>query len=54
VKKRYEVREEYDDVLAIDMGARWIATSVALSTRETTFHGENVRRIREHYSNNQK
>lgn len=49
VKKRYEVREEYDDVLAIDMGARWIATSVALSTRETTFHGENVRRIREHY-----
>lgn len=49
VKQRYEIREEYDDVLAIDMGARWIATSVALSTRETTFYGEDVRRIREHY-----
>lgn len=43
MKKRYEVREEYDDFLATDMGARWIATSVALSTRETTFHGEDVR-----------
>ncbi|WP_336361998.1 hypothetical protein [Halalkalicoccus salilacus] len=48
-KRAYEVQETYSDVLAIDMGARWIATSVALSTRETTFYGSEVRRIREHY-----
>lgn len=48
-KRTYETREAYSDVLAIDMGARWIATSVALSTRETTFYGSEVRRIREHY-----
>lgn len=49
VKRRHPVREEYEDLLAVDMGARWIAVSVALSDRETTFYGADVRRIREHY-----
>jgi hypothetical protein len=40
VKKRYDVREEYDGVLTIDVGAWWTATSVVLSPRETTFNGE--------------
>lgn len=48
-KRKYEVQEQYSDVLAIDMGARWIGVSVALSDRETTFYGSEVRRIREHY-----
>lgn len=49
VKRQHPIREEYDDLLAVDMGARWIAVSVALSDRDTTFYGEDVRRIREHY-----
>lgn len=43
------VREEYDDVLAIDMGAHWIATTTFLSDRKTTFYGAEIRRIREHH-----
>ena len=49
VKRSVTVQDEYDDVLAIDMGARWIATCAFLSDRKTTFYGEKVRRIREHY-----
>ena len=43
------VADEYDDVLAIDMGARWVATCAFLSDRKTTFYGEEVRRIGERY-----
>jgi putative transposase len=43
------VADEYDDVLAVDMGAKWIAVSTFLSDRDTTFHGADVRRVREHY-----
>ncbi len=43
------VKDEYDDVLAINMGARWAATCAFLSDRETTFYAEEVRHIREHY-----
>ncbi len=49
VKRSVTVQDEYDDVLAIDMGARWVATSAFLTDRKTTFYGEEVRRIREHY-----
>jgi IS605 OrfB family transposase len=43
------VADEYDDVLAIDMGARWVATCAFLSDRKTTFYGEKIHRTREHY-----
>ncbi|WP_136717968.1 RNA-guided endonuclease InsQ/TnpB family protein [Halorientalis salina] len=43
------VSEEYDDVLAVDMGAKWIAVSTFLSDRDTAFHGKRVRDVREHY-----
>lgn len=43
------VQDEYNDVLAVDMGARWIATTVFLSARQTEFYGEEIRRIREHH-----
>ena len=49
VKQSVTVADEYDDVLAIDMGARWVATCAFLSDRKTRFYGEEVRRIREHY-----
>ena len=43
------VADEYNDVLAVDMGAKWIAVSTFLSDRDTQFHGAEVRRVREHY-----
>ena len=43
------VDETYDDVLAIDMGARWIAVSTFFFDRDTQFHGKRVRDLREHY-----
>ena len=48
-KRSVAVEDEYDDVLAVDMGAKWIAVSTFLSDRDTEFHGEEVRRVREHY-----
>jgi putative transposase len=49
VETTHKVAEEFEDVLALDLGARHMATSVALSDRSTTFYGENIRSIREHY-----
>lgn len=49
VKTEVPQQKQFNDVLAVDMGARWIAVSVALSDRSTTFYGEKVRRTREHY-----
>ena len=49
VKRSVTVADEYDDVLAIDMGARWVATCAFLSDLKTTFYGEEVRRTRERY-----
>jgi IS605 OrfB family transposase len=40
---------EHDDVLAVDMGAKWITVGTFLSDRDTQFHGAEVRRVREHY-----
>ncbi|QKG93841.1 IS200/IS605 family element transposase accessory protein TnpB [Halorubrum salinarum] len=48
-KRSVAVADAYDDVLAVDMGAKWIAVSTLLSDRDTTFHGAEVRRVREHY-----
>jgi putative transposase len=42
-------KTEYEDVLGVDLGAHHLATTVLLSDRSTTFYGEHVRRIREHY-----
>lgn len=43
------VSEAYDDVLAVDMGSKWIAVSTFLSDRDTQFHGKRVRDVREQY-----
>lgn len=48
-KRSVAVDEAYDDVLAVDMGAKWIAVSTFLSDRNTHFHGKRVRDVREHY-----
>lgn len=49
VETTHEVAEQFGDVLAVDLGARHMATSVALSDRSTTFYGEDIRSIREQY-----
>ncbi|MFX0163682.1 MAG: RNA-guided endonuclease InsQ/TnpB family protein [Candidatus Hodarchaeota archaeon] len=49
VKKEAEIQDTYNDVLAIDLGVKWIATSVALSDRKTNFYGKEIRKIRGHY-----
>ncbi|WP_276256497.1 RNA-guided endonuclease InsQ/TnpB family protein [Halomontanus rarus] len=48
-KRSVAVADEYDDVLAVDIGTKWIAVSTVLSDRDTRFHGADVRRVREHY-----
>jgi putative transposase len=48
-KRSVAVADEYDDVLAVDMGTKWIAVSMFLSDRDTQVHGAEVRRICEHY-----
>jgi hypothetical protein len=40
VETTHEVSEEFEDALAVDLGERHMATSVALSNRSTTFYGE--------------
>ena len=51
VKKEVKPKNSYEhnDILAIDLGVRWIATSVALSDRKTKFYGKEIRKIRGHY-----
>jgi len=49
IKQEVELREEYDGVLAVDLGSRWVATSVALPSRNTTFYGKQVRKLRRHH-----
>ena len=48
-KRSVAVADEYDDVLAVDMGTKWIAVSTFLSDSDAQFHGAEVRRVREHY-----
>ena len=48
VEKDVDIQTEYEDVLAVDPGSRWCAVSVTLSDRNTTFYGEDIRRIRRH------
>jgi len=49
VKQRVELQDEYDGVLAMDVGSTWVATSVALPSRDTTFYGEEIRQLRRHH-----
>ena len=46
VRQEVKISEEYDGV---KFGIRWVATSVALPSRNTEFYGRGIRRIRRHY-----
>lgn len=43
-----DIREEYDDVIGVDFGVRWVATAVLLSDRSTKFYGRKIRQKRRH------
>ena len=50
IEQQVEVSNCYDGVIGVDFGVRWAATSVALPSRNTSFYGEEIRRVRRHYS----
>ncbi|MHA1506195.1 MAG: RNA-guided endonuclease InsQ/TnpB family protein [Candidatus Asgardarchaeia archaeon] len=49
VKKDIELRKEYSSIIAIDLGARWVAVSVARHRNTPKFYGKRVREVRGKY-----
>ncbi|WP_456487719.1 RNA-guided endonuclease InsQ/TnpB family protein, partial [Candidatus Alkanophaga liquidiphilum] len=49
VKKDVEPKKEYASIIAIDMGARWVAVSVARHRSTPKFYGKRVREVRGKY-----
>jgi putative transposase len=49
IEQQVEVSDSYSGVIGVDFGVRWAATSVALPSRNTSFYGEEIRRVRRHY-----
>ena len=49
VKKDVELKKEYASIIAIDVGARWVAVSVARHRSKPKFYGRKVRAVRGKY-----
>jgi len=49
VEKEVEIEQEYNNILAIDLGIRWIATIVSTADIKPKFYGKELRRVRGHY-----
>lgn len=49
IEKSIEEREEYDGILALDIGQKYIAVSVASHREIPKFQGRDIRGIRRHY-----
>ena len=49
VEKEIEIKKEYENVIAIDLGIRNIATVVSTADGKPRFYGKELRRIRGHY-----
>ena len=49
VKKEVELKEEYSSIIAVDIGARWVAVSVARHRSKPKFYGKRVRELRGKY-----
>ena len=49
VKKDVELKKEYASIIAIDVGARWVAVSVARHRSKPKFYGRKVREVRGKY-----
>jgi len=49
VEKEVEIKREYNDILAIDLGIRRIAAIVSTTNPKPKFYGKELRRVRGHY-----
>ena len=49
VEKEVEIKQEYNNILAIDLEIRWIATIVSTADIKPKFYGKELRRVRGHY-----
>jgi len=49
VEKEVEIKKEYENVIAIDLGIRNIATVVSTADGKPRFYGKELRRVRGHY-----
>jgi len=49
VEKEVKIKKEYNNVLAVDLGIRWIATVVSTADKRPKFCGKEFRRVRGHY-----
>ena len=49
VKRKVEIKREYDSIIAIDMGAKWVGVSVALHRSRPKFYGKRIREVRGKY-----
>ena len=49
VEKEVEIKQKYNNILAIDLGIRWIATVVSTANIKPKFYGKELRRVRGHY-----
>ncbi|MCD6380949.1 MAG: transposase [Candidatus Odinarchaeota archaeon] len=49
VEKEVKIRKEYNNILAIDLGIRWVATVVSTGNPKPKFYGKELRKVRGHY-----
>ena len=49
VEKEVELKKEYSSIVAVDVGARWVAVSVARHRSRPKFYGKRVRKVRGKY-----
>lgn len=49
VEKEVEIKREYNNILAIDLGIRRIATVVSTADKKPKFYGKELRKTRGHY-----
>ena len=49
VEKEVEIKREYNNILATDLGIKWIATVVSTANIKPKFYGKELRRVRGHY-----
>lgn len=50
IQKEVKLKKSYSNILAVDLGEKYIATTVLLDKGIPKFYGKNVRGIRRHYS----
>jgi len=49
VEKEVEIKQEYNNILAIDLGIRWIAAIFSTADIKPKFYRKELRRIRGYY-----